>query len=98
MTAQDRASGKWVRRLPSKAMSYAEERSLCWLRAGGRPCTKWNSVSFIPSSCARWFISTTKASSLPATCSASATAASLADWIVSAISSSRTVKVSPCFR
>ena len=40
----------------------------------------------------------TKAIVLPATCSARAHAASLAEWMASALSSSSTVNVSPCFR
>ena len=52
---------------------------------------------FMPNSLARRFMSSVKASVLPATFSASATAASLADWTISAYSISSTVKDSFSF-
>ena len=45
----------------------------------------------MPSSRARWFIRSTKAGSLPAMCSARATAQSLADTTVTAFTMSRTL-------
>ena len=51
----------------------------------------------MPSSAARWFIRSTKASSLPARCSDSATAQSLADTTQTALSISPTVSCSPSF-
>ena len=55
-------------------------------------------VSFIPSSCARWFIMATKALSLPAICSAMAQAQSLAEDTAMDLSMSETDMVSPAFR
>jgi hypothetical protein len=53
-------------------------RAVEWPRSSS-PFTDRNSVRRIPSRAARAFISRTNASSLPAMCTASATAASLAD-------------------
>ncbi len=54
-------------------------------------------VSRIPSSAARWFIRSTKASSLPATVSARATAQSLAETTQTAFSISPTLSCSFSF-
>ena len=54
-------------------------------------------VSFIPSSAARWFIRSTKVSSLPATASARATAQSLAETTQTAFSMSLTLSCSCSF-
>ena len=65
--------------------------------SAGRPVqlTKW--VCSMPSSCARRFIRSTKASSVPAMCSASATEQSLADTTATAFTMSRTVICSCSF-
>ena len=52
----------------------------------------------MPSSLARWFISSTNASEEPATVSATATEASLAEWMAIASIISERGKVSPCFK
>jgi len=65
---------------------------------GGRPCGDWKLVVSIPSSRAFWFISFTNPSRVPATCSAIASAASFADWIISAYSISSSGNVSPAAR
>ena len=52
----------------------------------------------MPSWAARWFMRSTKASSLPARCSARATAASLPEATATALSKSSTVMSSPSFR
>ena len=72
-------------------MSWAE---VTWPSAV-RPQALTNRVSFIPSSCARAFIICTKASSLPARCSPSATAQSLAETTATHFSISATVSTSP---
>jgi hypothetical protein len=55
-------------------------------------------VSARPRVFARSFMSPTKASVDPATCSATATAASFADAIITAFSISPSGKLSPCAR
>ena len=66
--------------------------------AGGSPCTLWNSEFFMPSSCARLFIISTKASVVPAMRSATATEASFAEEIMIARSMSRSGNCSPSAR
>ena len=70
-----------------RAMSYAEVTC----PSAGRPVALQKWVSAMPNSAARWFIRSTKASSLPATVSASATAQSLAETTHTAFSISLTV-------
>ena len=74
-------------------MSWAE---VTWPGAG-RPVTFKKFVSSMPSSAARWFILATKASSLPQTASARATAQSLAETTATALSISWTVSCSFSF-
>ena len=65
-------------------MSRGVETSCSPPASGGRPWTERKRVSLIPSSAARAFMRSTIASQDPATCSAMATAASFALWIMSA--------------
>ena len=77
-----------------RAMSWAE---VTWPWAG-RPVQFKKVVSAIPSSWARWFILVTKAPSLPATRSASATAQSFPETTVTHLIISETVICSPSSR
>ena len=65
-------------------MSRGEETSKYGSDFSVSPCTVRKRVAVIPSSRARRFMRSTIASHEPAACSASATAASFALWIISA--------------
>ena len=72
-------------------MSCAVVRCSAASGASSSPVQLTKFVSSRPSSCARWFIMPTNALSLPATCSASATAQSLAETTHTALRRSLTV-------
>ena len=88
MVVKRRMSG-WFR-ISSRLM-----RAMSWALVtcpwAGRPVGLRKLVSFIPSSPARWFIRSTKASALPARCSARATEQSLAEATQTALSISSTL-------
>ena len=66
------------------ARSRAVVTSGSWPSDGGRPCTEWKRLFFMPRASAFWFIRATNPSLEPATWVARATAASLADWTMRA--------------
>ena len=77
----------------SRTRSAADEYPV-----SSRPLGDVNNVRVMPSCSARAFMASTNASTEPETCSASATAASLADWSSRAYSSSSTRIRSPAIR